>query len=348
MQTSRRKLLQAGLGGAAAVAIGSRFASAASADVSGDNVLVVVQMSGGNDGLNTVIPFRSDAYRKARPVVAIRDKYYALSDELAFNPGMKAFKALFDQGKLAVINGCGYPQPSRSHFRSMEVWHTGEPMKEKAEGWLGNVCVRGSANPLKAVNVGSQLPQALVSERVMVPCVQSLADAGVGLGASGAGAAHPYGLRQKLRLVSQLIDAQAGTRVFYCQMSGFDTHANQIGQHENQLREMSESIAGFYKELSAKGRADQVTVMCFSEFGRSVAQNNSNGTDHGAAGPMFVVGGKVKGGLYGTYPSLTDLESGDLKYTTDFRRVYATVLDRWLGVDSVGVLGNRFEPMAFV
>ncbi|HZZ42661.1 MAG TPA: DUF1501 domain-containing protein [Tepidisphaeraceae bacterium] len=409
MHTSRRQLLQVGLGSAAAIALSSsvpnfvsQFAyanAAANADISNDNVLVVVQLTGGNDGLNTVIPYRSDEYHKGRPYIAIKDKYHTLSDQLALNPGMGAFKGLFDEGRLAVVNGCGYPDPNRSHFRSMEIWQTAETVKAKPDGWLGHYidhCLRGTDNPLKGVNVGSQLPQALVSDLAPVPCIQSLDDFRVRLDGAASqdvkleeeiirqlnevrnqtpslqflsrqatnaiitadnlrklqaykpDVTYPYGLGKQLQLIAQLIDANMGTRIFYCQIGGFDTHANQPSQHQYQLNQVSESIAAFYKDLAAKGHGEKVAVMCFSEFGRRVAQNNSNGTDHGTAAPMFVVGGKVKGGLYGAYPSLSDLDSGDLKYTTDFRRVYATLLDKWLNVNSAEVLGNRFEPMMFL
>ena len=161
-------------------------------------------------------------------------------------------------------------------------------------------------------------------------------------------AEYPGGLGQNLRLIAQLITGQFGTKLFYCQTGGFDTHANQVGQHERLLNNVAGSIQAFQKDLAAKGYGDKVTVMCFSEFGRRLNQNNSGGTDHGAAAPMFVAGGKVKGGLYGAYPSLTDLDDGDLKYTTDFRAVYATLLDKWLNADSDAVLKSRFGHLAFL
>jgi uncharacterized protein (DUF1501 family) len=159
---------------------------------------------------------------------------------------------------------------------------------------------------------------------------------------------YPGGLGQNLRLIAQLISGELGTKLFYCQTGGFDTHANQLGQHERLLNSVAASIQAFYKDMKKKGYGDKVTVMCFSEFGRRVNQNNSGGTDHGAAGPMFVAGGQVKGGLYGSYPSLTDLDDGDLKYTTDFRAVYATLLDKWLSADSDAVLKNHYDHLAFL
>ena len=384
MQTSRRQLLQVGLSAGAAVALGNAVPGLASPPakpaVANDNVLVVVQLSGGNDGLNTVIPFRSDEYRRSRPHIAITGGHHRLTEDLALHPSMRAFKDLFDRGQLAIVNGCGYPEPNRSHFRSLEIWHTARPTGTDAQGWLGhyvNHCVpHTSTRKVAAVNVGAQLPLALVAGQTSVPSVQSPADLGLGdataaapslgslthetlnafvsrrqldqLRSYRADAVYPRGLGQQLQLVARMIAANMGTRVFYCQLGGFDTHANQLPQHHGQLAQLSESIGAFYRDLSAKGYAGKVTTMCFSEFGRRLAQNNSNGTDHGAAGPMFVIGPKVKGGLYGAYPSLTNLDLGDLRYTTDFRRVYATVLENWLGAKSPVVLKNRFEPMAFL
>ena len=410
MKSTRRQVLQVGLSSAAVVSLSGsmpaflqRFAyaeAAADPKISNDNVLVVVQLSGGNDGLNTVIPVGNDAYLKARPKIGIKDKVHKLSDELALNPGMTAFKELYDLGKLAVINGCGYPNPNRSHFRSMEIWHTANPKEYESCGWLGHYLdhyLKGTDAPLRAANIGSELPQALVAESAPVPSINSLEDFKVRTDASGtpdgkaaeklirdlsmkeAMAAspaleflhrqatnailsadqirklsagykpdvnYPYNsLGPTMRMIAQMINANLGTRLFYCQTGGFDTHANQVGGHEQVLGGLASSLAAFYKDLAAKGLADKVTIMCFSEFGRRVEQNDSNGTDHGAAGPMFLLGGKVKGGLHGTYPSLTDLEGGDLKYNVDFRKVYATLLEKWLNADSEKVLKSKFATM---
>jgi uncharacterized protein (DUF1501 family) len=410
MSTSRRELLKVGMTGLAVVSMSgsmpsflSQFAFGAPAtnpSVSNDNILVVVQMSGGNDGLNTVIPYSNDLYRKARKNIGIKERYHKLNDDLALNPGMGAFKELFDQGKLAVVNGCGYPQPNRSHFRSMEIWQTANPKESEPCGWLGHYldhALRGSENLLKAVNIGSELPQALVAESAPVPSIQSIEDFRVRFDGSSeynpkaaekilrdlnavqdqtpalqflsrqatnailsvdeVHGLKPYkadanysrqGLGQELRVIAQLIAGNFGTKLFYCQTGGFDTHANQVNGHERALAEVADSIGVFMKDLTAKGLADKVTIMCFSEFGRRVNENNSNGTDHGTAGPMFLAGGKVKGGLHGSYPSLSDLDHGDLKYSTDFRRVYATLLDKWLNTNSAEVLKNRFEGMNLI
>ena len=410
MRPTRRDVLRVGLGGLGAIGLGasmpaflSKFAFAGSAigsKVSGDNILVVVQLSGGNDGLNTIIPVGDDAYLKARPQIGLKDRLLKLDDSYALNPGMTPFKELFDDGKLAIINGCGYPKPNRSHFRSMEIWHTAEPTKYEPTGWLGHYVdhvLRGTEGLLKAVNIGPELPQALIASEEVVPSIQSIDDFRIrtdpttGFDAKleeeiirqlnavkestpamqylsrqatnaiieadeirkvTAGykpdADYPNGIGQQLKLIAQLINGNFGTKLFYCQTGGYDTHASQVGQHERLLNSVAASVAAFMKDMKVKGYGEKVTVMCFSEFGRRVNQNSSAGTDHGAAGPMFVAGGKVKGGVYGDYPSLTDLDDGDLKYTTDFRRVYATLLDRWLNADSGAILKNTFEPIAFL
>jgi uncharacterized protein (DUF1501 family) len=416
MKPSRREMLRVGLGGLSVVSLAgsmpmfvSRFAQAqtlAATQVSNDNVLVVVQLSGGNDGLNTIVPASSDVYHNVRRNIALKERLIKLNDDLALNPGLSAFKELFDAGQLAIVNGCGYPEPNRSHFQSMAIWHTADPRGGGGTngGWLGHYldhCCRGTdhaTNPtLSAINIGNELPQALVNDGPPVPSIQSIDDFRVKTdpaiqydakrkeqlirelneihGASPAlqflsrqatnaiieadqirrltagykpDANYPYGLGQQLKLIAQLIAGNFGTRVFYCQIGGFDTHANQTGQHENLLAQVATSIKAFLDDLKAKGYADKVSVMCFSEFGRRVESNSSSGTDHGTAGPMFVAGGKVKGGLYGAYPSLTDLDNGDLKYTTDFRRVYTTMLEKWLNADPTVVLNNRFEPVEFL
>ena len=413
MKSSRRDLLKVGLSSAAVVSLSgtlpafmSQFAYGAPAtnpSVSNDNILVVVQLSGGNDGLNTVVPYTSDVYHKARQNIGIKDRFHKLDDHFALNPGMSAFKKMFDDGKLAIVNGCGYPQPSRSHFRSMEVWHTANPAESQPVGWLGHYldhAIRGTStnpaldNPLRAVNIGSELPQALVAEGPPVPSIGTIEDFRIRFDPSSeydpkaadkilrdlnsvhqqspalqflsrqatnaiiaadqmrslkgykTDANYPYtGLGPQLRTIAQLIAGNFGTKLFYCETGGFDTHANQVNGHEQTLAGVSNSISAFLTDLAAKGVADKVAVLCFSEFGRRVQENDSNGTDHGAAGPVFVAGGKVKGGLHGAYPSLSELDGGDLKYTTDFRRIYATLLDQWLNVSSIDVLKNRFEPM---
>lgn len=266
MQTTRRGILRAGLGvlPASLLAVGPAMGAAES-----DRKLAVVELAGGNDGLNTVIPFVDDAYYRARPSLALRSSLLDLDGRFALHPALAGVGQLYREGKVAIVHGCGYPNASRSHYRSREIWRTGRLGEaECAEGWLGL-----SADP----------------------------------------------------------------RLIEIRMEDFDTHTGQLERHGELLRNLDSLIAS----LQRPG----VTTLVFSEFGRRVAENSCGGTDHGAAGPMLVIGDRVKGGMYGAMPSLTDLDDGDLKYTIDFRRVYATVLERWLGLESAAVLGARFEPL---
>jgi uncharacterized protein (DUF1501 family) len=282
----------------------------------------------------------------------------------------------------------------------MAIWQSASPKQEaNRSGWLAHYmdhALRGTENPMKAINIGSELPLALVGDGPPVPSIQSIDDYSVRVenvspadvdlrrriirdlnsthGSPAlqflsrqalnaivsadqvhemknkyrAEAEYTGGFGKQLQLIAQFIANGLGTRLFYCQVGGFDTHANQPAGHDNLLGDVSNAIAAFHKDLDAKGLGNKVTVMCFSEFGRRVKENASRGTDHGAAGPMFVSGGGVKGGLYGAYPSLTDLDDGDLKFTTDFRRVYTTVLEKWMNADGKAALGEQFESLAFL
>src|SRR3954463_1779035 len=344
MKTTRRELLRVGLGGLGVLSLGGTvpmfvqkmaFAKAVEGtQVADDNILVVVQLSGGNDGLNTIIPHSNDLYRKARPSLGIKDRLLTLDDDLSLNPGLAALKEMYLEGTVAVVNGCGYPEPNRSHFQSMEIWHTADPMGQGDHGgWLGHYldhCCRGTAeggSHLPAVNVGTELPQALVNEGPPVPSIQQIEDFRVKTDPASQfdakreqqiitelnqikdatpalqflsrqatnaiveseqirkitaqykpDAEYGYGFGQQLKLIAQIISGNFGTKVYYCQIGGFDTHSNQMNQHENLLRQVSVSIAAFFKDLGAKKLADKVTLMCFSEFGRRVAQNDSGGT----------------------------------------------------------------------
>lgn len=406
--TSRRELLKVSLGALPVISLGgtipafvARMAQAAPAtnpSVANDNILVVLQLSGGNDGLNTVVPVGNDAYRKARPTLALKDRLLKLDDRFALNPGLTGFHALYQSGQLAIVHGCGYPQPNRSHFQSMAIWHTADPKLSVGTGWLGHYLDhldRGTTpNALRAVNIGPELPQALVNEGPPAPSINSLEDYRVRTDGATSfdakleaqiiaelqqvrdgspalqflarqatnaiisaeqvqkltasykpDASYEQGLGQRLRLIAQIIAGNFGTKVFYVEVGGFDTHANQLYSHEQLLRQVGHAVQAFYTDLATKGLDGKVLTMCFSEFGRRVKQNDSNGTDHGAAGPMFLIGRKVKAGSHGTHPSLDELDDGDLRYTTDFRRVYATVLQRWLNADATAVLRNAFEPL---
>lgn len=367
--------------------------------------LVVVQLSGGNDGLNTVVPFEDDAYHRARPTLRIRkEQVLRLSHTVGLHPRMQKLKALFDEGKIAVVQGVGYPRPSRSHFRSMEIWHTANPTDTlDRHGWIGRYLdARFGSAPDRvapAAFIGTELPLALLLPRGQVTVVPDLrafrplpdgkagGDQGVRLDAlrevqsarrdarngtlaflADAAAstlvaservqemarayespvAYPGPLGQSLRLVATLIGGGAPYEIFYVAHGGYDTHANQYGAQANLLGQLSDSLAAFLADLRRLRKDREVLIVVFSEFGRRVGENASRGTDHGTAGPMLLLSGALRGGLYGTYPSLTDLDQGDLKFTVDFRRVYATVIERWLGFDAAKVLRGRFEPLPIV
>ena len=370
--------------------------TAAAAAHSDGPILVVVQMGGGNDGLNTVVPFSRDEYYRARPKLAVpQQSVLRVNVELGLHPGLKPLKALFDDGRMAVVQGVGYPNPNRSHFRSMEIWHTADPNGNGPRtGWLGRlfdsecptcgpttgVAMLGAEMPLamqgasgRAVVLDSpqgfgyqpvpgagaqeveafrQLMQPVPGEEPMVDFLTHTAmDAILAgdeirkvaghLSDSGTYPRDPFSL--KLRLVSELISAGAPTRVYYVGLGGFDTHAAQEGRHDRLLEQLGQGLDAFVKDLTQKGLLDRVLVMTFSEFGRRVAENASGGTDHGAAAPMLLIGSAVKPGIHGQHPSLTDLDQGDLKFQVDFRSVYATVLEQWMGVASPPILGERFS-----
>ncbi len=403
---SRRRFIRNSLGGASAIGIGGSMPHlfARAAEVGGssnDRILVVVQMSGGNDGLNTVVPYANEDYYKARPKLAIPSSdVLKCDDAVGFHPAMHGLRDLLEAGQLAVVQGVGYELPNRSHFEAMDIWHTCRRKEGLREvGWLGgmldsNSDVKGGDVP--ALHLGSeQQPFALVSKNVRVPTIRDLAEfqlrgrdsqelrtflnanlmepagsdidhnplldflqssTSSALAASQrvteavqgytAGVAYPdSALGQKLRTIAQLIDAGLTTRVYYVQHDGFDTHAQQAPTHEVLLRQWSEAVSAFTGDLQQHDHAGRVCVTSFSEFGRRVAENASAGTDHGAAGPMFVCGGSVQAGIVGGQPSLTDLDDGDLKYQVDFRSVYATVLKDWLGVEPGPILGGSYETV---
>jgi uncharacterized protein (DUF1501 family) len=370
--------------------------------------LVVVQLSGGNDGLSTLVPFEDDAYHRARPTLRLpKPQVLRLSDTAGLHPRMQKLKELYDAGHLAIVEGVGYPRPSRSHFRSMEIWHTGNPSDTlDREGWIGRYLdLRaprdGSGRGVApAAFIGNELPLALIMARGQVtvvpnlpsfrplPDVKAAGDRGVRIDAVRevqsarrdvshnptlaflAAAArstleasqrvqemarryetpmsYPGPLGQSLRLIATLISGGAGYEVFYVTHGGFDTHANQYGAQANLLGQLAEAVAAFLGDLRRLRKDREVLIMAFSEFGRRVEENASRGTDHGTAGPMFLAGGAVKGGLYGRRPSLTDLDAGDLKFTTDFRGVYRTVLERWLGCDARRLLRGEFAALPFL
>ena len=372
--------------------------NAAGTTTNNERILVVVEMAGGNDGLNTVIPFSHDAYRKARPKLAINaSDVLKVDSELGFHPVMTGFADLLQDSQLSVVQGVGYDNPNRSHFESMDIWHTCQRKDEsRNDGWLGRYLEsadgRSQSDPA-ALHLGKeQQPYALMSRDVRVPSIRSLerfrlsggesrdfktavrelADArrdsgndllgfvqsstssaisasdrieAAGMKYKPASEYPTTALAEKLQTVAKLIDSGLQTSIYYVRIDGFDTHAQQAGAHQSLLRQVSDGVSIFLKDVIAHGHGERVMCMCFSEFGRRVAENASEGTDHGTAGPVFLAGTKVKSGLIGKHPDLDDLVQGDLKFHTDFRQVYAAVLKNWLQVDSASVLLGKHEPV---
>lgn len=407
--STRRDFLRSssllGFGGTVPAFLGRTALAAPPADKPGakETVLVVVQLTGGNDGMNTVVPFANADYYKLRPTLAIpKDQVKKLNDDVGFHPAMGALAKLHsDDAAVCVLQGVGYPNPSQSHFRSMDVWHAGSTDETLTEGWVGKALKLNPVPGFHLAGGNETAPLALAGAPARVPSITSLDDFKVKTSAvTGADAAAqknvitsaasiaggssgsqslldfvsrtqmstyasseklasigknytpkvPYptsALANKLKLAAQLIDAGIGARLFYVSIDGFDTHAGQggaTGAHANLLTQVSDAIAAFYRDLAARGHGERLCVMTFSEFGRRAYENGSKGTDHGAGAPMILVGGKVKPGVVGKHPSLQGLKEGNLVHDTDFRQVYAAVLDRWLGVDSKLIVGAGFKP----
>lgn len=351
-----------------------------------DRVLVVVQLSGGNDGLNTVIPYTEAQYRRLRPTLAVSEEQIVAMDErIGLHPSFGKVKGLVDAGHFSILQGVGYPNPNRSHFRSMEIWQTANPDTVEPTGWLGrylDTLPESAQNPLIGLTLGREVPVAMTGKKVSVPCVASLDDFKALAGEQAEALRKVYALTQPamapvrtaaikaldaaemvrakldeyrstveypntpfaraMRQIAQMLAADIGTRVFYCSTGGFDTHAQQARTHATLLQNVAEGLSAFWQDVQAMGKADSVLVLVFSEFGRRVAENGSQGTDHGAAAPMFALGSRVNAGLVGEHPSLNDLQDGDLRFHIDFRSVYATVLEQWLGVESQSILHGKF------
>lgn len=364
-----------------------------------DTILVVVQLTGGNDGLNTVIPLKDDNYAKYRPTIKVPlESVKKINDSVGLHPALQGMHGLLDDRALCVVQGVGYPNPSQSHFRSMDIWQAASLKESLTEGWVGRALKQMNAPAFHVTGENESAPLALSGSPARVPSIGSIEDFQLKVvSASGADkksqtevlesaarrsnkpglldfvsktALNTYASSQKLqeigknyapkspypnsalanrlKLCAQLIDAGLGARIFYVSIDGFDTHANQggvAGAHANLLTQVSGAITAFYKDLTARGHKDRLLVMTFSEFGRRAKENGSRGTDHGSGAPMLLVGGKVKSGLVGEHPDLDKLEMGNLKHSIDFRQVYASILDRWLGVDSRQVLGGEFKPV---
>lgn len=374
------------------------------AQLAGDRTLIVVQMAGGNDGLNTVIPFTDPLYHQMRPTLGIPDaKVIHLDTRLGLHPNLAPLKQIWDAGHMAVVEGVGYPNQSLSHFQAMDIWQTLDLNGTGSQGWLGKLVsgwVDQDGHPFKAMDIGVQTAQALASISAPVPTLASVntyriypdpvdADNGnarlqalmklynsypktspyaalldtTALSAQDgsnqlhtadakyqAAVTYPQGpFAAGLKILAEAIVQGLGLRVGYVTFGGFDTHANQQTTHDTLMKTLADGLAAFYTDLSKHGKADAVVVMTWSEFGRRVEENGSQGTDHGTAAPMFVLGNPINKGVFGEPPSLSNLDTaGNMKYTTDFRSVYATVLDRWLGASSQDVLGGSFGSQNFL
>ena len=388
-------------------------------------ILVVLQMAGGNDGLNMVVPYADDIYYRSRPKLGLpADKVLKLNSYAGLNGKLTGLKALFDEGHLSVVQGVGYPNPNRSHFRSTEIWQTASDAdRNESEGWLGRYfdnCCAG-ADPTVGVAIGEEMPQAFAaktptgitfsqpeqfrwrpSEKVegrmsaeesffrqlneSAGGEETLQTASEG-GSIGAipgksktdlstidflqrtaldaqlssdkilaiarkyesNVPYPQGrLAASLSMIARMIAGGLPTRVYYVSQGGFDTHAGQVNAHERLMGELNDALSAFATDLKQQGNFDRVLLITFSEFGLRLVENANGGTDHGAAAPMFILGGAVKPGLFGKYPSLSDLDHDDLKFNTDFRSVYGTVLDQWLHAPSQIVLGRKFPALPIV
>jgi len=395
-KTLDRRELLAGMAGLSAMSmVPPAFAQAAQAAATqaatSGKVLVILELSGGNDGLNTVVPYGDDAYYRQRPNIGIpKNELRIIDDHFGFNPGMAGFESLYKDGKMAIVHGCGYENPSYSHFTSMAYWHTAAPNSGDEYGWVGKLAdsIAPSAPSNYLVNIGSKQSLAVKSEkhvpvvfddpnrfmreafaaekealdvvpdigeienpsrRFLLDISRSANDASALVRDAWSRYDSPvdYGVNDlDLQKVVALLDAGMPTSLYYVSYrnNSFDTHVFQNNLHRRLLTYTSDAVAGFIRDLERIGRADDVALMIFSEFGRRVPENVSLGTDHGAANAMFVVGNQVKGGHYGKLPSLTELADGDnLAYTTDFRKVYQTITQGWLGHnDSANLLGGDF------
>jgi uncharacterized protein (DUF1501 family) len=409
MNATRRDFLKSSLAAGSMVSwgltvpafLGRTAAAAPKSDKGGakDTILVVVQLTGGNDGLNTVVPYADPAYAKLRTTLRLpKEQIKKIDDTIGLHPSFDGLAGLLHDGALCVVQGVGYPNPSQSHFRSMDIWQAASTQETLTEGWIGKALKRIPDAPSFHLSGPDETsPLAVAGAPVRVPSIKTLEDfqlhftaasradkkeqravieGAVRPGTSPGGlldfvqrtAANTYAsscrlqevgknyqpkatypntpLAEHLKLAAKLIDGGLGARIFYVSLDNFDTHANQLATHANLLRTLSDAMTAFYKDMAARGHKDRILMMTFSEFGRRAQENGSHGTDHGSGAPMLLVGGKVKPGLVGKHPSLTELEMGNIKHHTDFRQVYAAILDRWLGVPSEDVLGAKFAPAA--
>lgn len=371
--------------------------------VANARTLIVVQMAGGNDGLNTVIPYTDGRYHDLRPVIGVPDsQLLPISDRIALHGELAGLKALYDQGKVAVMQTVGYDNPSLSHFQAMDIWETADPELHRRDGWLSTLVegkVDAKGHPIGSLSLGPTLAPALCCPPTPPPTVNNLGgykllpdpqfpkaavtreDALVRLYQSYQAPA-PYAailestadaarmssaqmqqfansyqstvtypqtpVAQGLKLFAATLKAGVGLRLGYVVLGGFDTHAQQLNQQPKLLRQLGDALNAFTTDLEAQGLDKDVLTMTWSEFGRRVQQNASNGTDHGTAAPLFLVGSDVKGGLYGDVPDLANLDDGNLRHSIDFRSIYATVIERWLQADSKAILGGAYPTLAAV
>ena len=404
--------------GAAAVAVArhpwTSVLRSSAPSIDGRGTLVVVTLYGGNDGLNTVIPYQDANYLSARGALGYQPKeVLPIGEGLALAPALKGLKGLWDHGELAIVRGVGYPDPNRSHFRSMDIWQSGVPDHAVATGWLGRWLDASGTDPMRTLSVGPTLPHLLAGEKSsgsaiaagpvslngtdsqLLKAFGALADPYAGEApwaarvaqtgadfltvqhtvadalahqpappsgsASGAGGSNLEGaaptgaaakgggaLSTQLDLVARLINAGVPTRVYSVSLGGFDTHAAEKDTHARLLGELDAALTSFLSSLHNTPQGKKVVVFAYSEFGRRVAANASAGTDHGTAAPVFVAGPAVRGGFYGDEPPLTNLDDGDLRFTTDFRSVYATLLNHVLGVDTTVSLDKQYKPLAML
>ena len=357
-----------------------------------DRVLLVINFQGGNDGLNTVVPYGMPQYYQYRPSLGVpQSNVLRLDDTFGLNPVLAPFKKLYDAGNVAIVHGVGYPDPDHSHFRSTEIWQTAQPKGYESTGWVGRYLDSAQLpkdNLFNAVAISNVLPELMISKTTDVPAVDALRGYGLasdkrsgdkeafhefvrdttvpfrspflaqvaeiedhaqrgaeelpklvaGYKSQATYPATPLG--RSLALAAQIVGSRLGTKVLYVQHGSFDTHVTQKQTQERLLADFANSISAFYQDLAAHGNDKRVLTMTFSEFGRRAAENASRGTDHGEAAPVFLIGGGVKGGLYGRHPDMSQLNAGNLAFTTDFRSVYATVLERWLGRPAAPVVGS--------
>jgi len=361
----------------------------------GNKVLVIIQLSGGNDGLNTVIPYRNDIYYKLRPSLGIqREKALSLTDETGLHPAMVGMKALYDDGGMGILQNVGYPNPDRSHFRSMDIWQSASDAADYwGNGWVGRYLdaqCKDCDKPVQALEIDDTLSLAMKGEfqKGLAFNDPGRLSAGMNaglykdlmhqhkdeehnvdylyktLGATLSSASYiqkqfktydtkedypSTHLGKSLRTISKLIMSDISTKVYYVSHGSFDTHVNQQSQQQNLFQQLDDAVTVFARDLKNNNRFQDVVVMTFSEFGRRVAQNASNGTDHGTANNMFLIGGGLKQqGLLNEGPDLVNLKDGDLQYKVDFKRVYATLLNKWLGADDKAILKQHYDHLSFI